>query len=81
MTEAQAIKIYDNLKHLRGLIQQRRRLSAQVFEHPDATANEIMALHEKSARALTDERKMFRHAISLIQNKLPYRYNVDALHL
>lgn len=52
-------KLLTNLKSMREVIIKQRALALQVLEHPDATANEIMYLHESMVRTHQGYRKVW----------------------
>jgi len=85
MTSEQARKMYDNLLTLRKLISDSDRVAMQLFRHPDATANQVMATQQMLVKSRAEYRQMLGQFMKLspvaIERMLGYSRSLDKLKL
>lgn len=72
MSEQKAEVLYRSLRDLRGLIWQSDAKVLQLMAHPDATANQIMQMHDMMVRSRQGYRET--HARTLEAVKRSYRW-------
>ena len=80
-TNAQCIQIFKNLKELCDLTHSADRKVIKLMCHPDATANQIMAIHEHMVVSREASRATLRYAQKQLGKYMPYPYDLDRLYL
>ena len=85
MTPEQARKIYDNLLSLRKLISDSHRVAMNLFCHPDATANQVMATQQMLVNSRMEYQRMlgqFKKVLPIAAERvLGYGRSLDKLKL
>jgi hypothetical protein len=69
ITTDQREAMLKNLKQMRENIDKQRTLALQMMVHPDATANQIMWLHESMVRTHEGYRKVWKSVREVLVGK------------